>query len=160
MTIEGENFDNGDYIKKLLTIAVDHDDYAAIDIVLSWNRDLIEPVDVDSYIDEILEKTVGTNNTHIYDHIIRKKRKHSHESKRMLLEAILNKNPEMIRKVIDTYDKNEPLIFERAYHAISDAMQELDSETKQYVIDFLQKFKVRGHSMPLAYRWSSTDDKF
>jgi hypothetical protein len=148
MTLKGDDFDNGEYITNLLTIAVDHHDYAAIDIVLSWNKDLIKPVDVDLNLEDILEKTVDISDTVMYDYINKKRNQNEHNSLRMILKAILNKNPEMIRKVIDTYDKTDFLIMQGAYQQLFDAAQELDFETKQYVEKFLSNLELRGHKIP------------
>jgi hypothetical protein len=145
-----EDFDNGKYISKLLITAVDHNDYTAIDIVLSWNRDLIAPVDINLELDDVLQRAVETDNLAMYNYIIKKKEHGAtHYSKDILSKAIVGKNPEMIRKVVDTYNERYFEMSEKDYRDILAGMTQLDFATKEYLDNFLSNFDIKtasGHT--------------
>jgi hypothetical protein len=87
-----DSCDNGEYLRKLLITAVDNDDYAAIDIVLSWNIEPIKPVDVNSELYAALQRASEIDGMTMYDYILKKENRIAHHSKNILLKAILKKN--------------------------------------------------------------------
>jgi hypothetical protein len=143
MNITGDSPDDG-FLQTLLVCAVEQENYQAIDIILTWDMSIISCWLIDDIIDSALNRAVELNNLKMFDYLIGGKRGWPvHHKYKLIILALANKNYELVKKTIDTYDIDSfPKIDEVSYATLMGSLFELPYTIKQVVQQFLSKLTV------------------
>jgi hypothetical protein len=109
MTILDDNIgrtnNDSDIIQKIFIYAVSNKNYSAVEIILSWELKLSYAIeDYDALISYGLSEAVEHNDNEMFDFLIDKTEHKRHHDLKLLIQAIKNKNDDLIVKIIETYD--------------------------------------------------------